>query len=196
LYAHHNEPLQRFHILRQSALKKRLKQSDISLHVLQVWKEILLKHSTHFERVIMVIDQLLNLIRTEQEGPGSFISPETFSKLRKFISKFLNQFMKPCSHYPLHEAFCYNQMRPLQDAFTPQIQTIIRQSMIHPDLYLGSIAPHHYPDTCIAFSFYEENGKRINLFDWYTQFSDSCKKQNDEDITQYVFFKVLLSGFS
>ena len=98
---------------------------------------------------------------------------ETFRKLRKLITKFLHQFMKPCIQFPLHEAFCYDQMRSLKEvtdpiqcniwygfnlilflkAFTPQIQAVLRQSMVHPELYLGYLPPHRLPDTCMAYVF-------------------------------------------
>lgn len=36
-----------------------------------------------------------------------------------------------------------------------------------------------------SFEFYEENGKRINLYDWYIQFLDrSQKRKESDDITQ------------
>lgn len=92
--------------------RKRLKQSNIALHVLQTWKEILEKYQTDFERVIPAITQIQKLIKTEQ---ASSLSTETFKKLRRFIVKFLSQFIKPISHFPLHEVFCYNLKRPLQD---------------------------------------------------------------------------------
>ena len=72
-----------------------------------------------------------------------------------------------------------------QQAFTPQLQAVIRQSLAHPELYLGALPPHKVPDTCLAFSFYEEKGKRVNLYDWYVQFTDaSTKRKEPNDSTQ------------
>ena len=71
----------------------------------------------------------------------------------------------------------------LRQAFTPQLQTILRQSLLRPDIYLGSLPLHRVPEICLAFSFYEEKSKRINLYDWYVQFMDSSaprKETSDE----------------
>merc|ERR1711862_1071971 len=134
----------------------------------------------------------MEVILSEQQGIGSTLQEQTFKRLRKLITKFLHQFMKPLTLFPLHEAFCYNLSRPLQEAFTPQLQAVIRQSLLHPDLFLGYISPHKLPDTCMAFEFYEENGKRINLYDWYIQFLDrSQKRKVSDDITQARYLRAL-----
>lgn len=90
----------------------------MAIHVLDTWKEILEAHQPHFDKVLPALAHLMSLIRSQQEGPGSPLQEETFKKLRRLITKFLHQFMKPTSLFPLHEAFSYNQMRPLQEVMT------------------------------------------------------------------------------
>ena len=45
------------------------------------------------------------------------LSPVAFKKLCKFIVQFLSRYRLPLHYFPLHEAFYYDQYRPLQEVF-------------------------------------------------------------------------------
>ncbi|KAJ1974116.1 Origin recognition complex subunit 3 [Dimargaris verticillata] len=97
------------------------------------------------------------------------------------LDRIFRETLRCYDKLPLHELFYYDNVLLLKRAFNAQPRATIQTALSQPSHYLGchcckqhleaNAMSASHDDTCVLYKLYQECGRMINLYDWFTAFA-------------------------